>query len=108
MGTSGGNTDDLIESLQLMESGVINPSAMITHVGGLNSVVETTLNLPNIPGGKKLIYTNIEMELTAIDDFAEKGKTDPLFAALAEIVAKNNGLWCVEAEQYLLKHAKPI
>lgn len=30
------------------------------------------------------------------------------FAALAEIVAKNNGLWCVEAEQYLLKHAKPI
>lgn len=108
VGTSGGNTDDLIESLQLMESGVINPSAMITHVGGLNSVVETTLNLPNIPGGKKLIYTNIEMELTAIDDFAEKGKTDPLFAALAEIVAKNNGLWCVEAEQYLLKHAKPI
>jgi len=108
VGTSGGNTDDLIESLQLMESGRINPSAMITHVGGLNSVVETTLNLPNIPGGKKLIYTNIEMELTAIDDFAEKGKTDPLFAELAKIVAANNGLWCVEAEQYLLRHAKPI
>lgn len=108
VGTSGGNTDDLIESLQLMESGIIDPSAMITHVGGLNSVVETTLNLPNIPGGKKLIYTNIEMELTAIDDFAEKGKTDPLFAELAKIVANNNGLWCVEAEMYLLKHAKPI
>ena len=81
---------------------------MITHVGGLNSVVETTLNLPNIPGGKKLIYTNIEMELTAIDDFAAKGKTDPLFAELAAIVAKNNGLWCVEAERHLLRHAWPI
>ena len=50
---------------------------MITHVGGLNAVVETTLNLPKIPGGKKLIYTNINMELTAIDDFAKKGETDP-------------------------------
>ncbi|HKM17722.1 MAG: zinc-binding dehydrogenase [Firmicutes bacterium] len=108
VGTSGGNTDDLIESLQLMEKGIIDPSAMITHVGGLNSVVETTLNLPNIPGGKKLIYTNIEMELTAIDDFAAKGKTDPLFAELAAIVAKNNGLWCVEAERHLLRHARPI
>jgi len=108
VGTSGGNTDDMIESLKMMESGLINPSAMITHVGGLNSVVETTLNLPKIPGGKKLIYTNIEMELTAIADFAEKGKTDPMFAKLAEIVEANNGLWCAEAEKYLLNNAKPI
>ena len=108
VGTSGGNTDDMIESLELMEKGIINPAAMITHIGGLDSVVETTLNLPNIPGGKKLVYTNIQMELTAIDDFAEKGKTDPLFAKLAEIVAANNGLWCLEAEKYLLENAKKI
>jgi len=49
VGTSGGNTDDMIESLKMMEKGLINPAAMITHVGGLNSVVETTLNLPKIP-----------------------------------------------------------
>jgi hypothetical protein len=42
------------------------------------------------------------MELTAIDDFEEKGKTDPLFAELYEIVKRNNGLWCAEAEKYLL------
>ena len=47
---------------------------MITHIGGLNSVAETTINLPNIPGGKKLVYTNIDMELTAIKDFRELGK----------------------------------
>jgi len=108
VGTSGGNTDDMIESLQMMEKGLINPTAMITHVGGLNSVIETTLNLPKIPGGKKLIYTNIDMELTAISDFKEKGKTDPMFAKLAEIVEKNKGLWSAEAEKYLLANAKSI
>ena len=39
VGTSGGNTDDMIESLKMMENGLINPAAMITHIGGLNAVV---------------------------------------------------------------------
>ncbi|MGI6113279.1 MAG: zinc-binding dehydrogenase [Mahellales bacterium] len=108
VGTSGGNTDDMIESLEMMEKGLLNPAVMITHIGGLNSVIDTTLNLPNIPGGKKLIYNNIDLELTAIQDFKEKGKTDPMFAKLAEIVKANNGLWCLEAEKYLLANAKPI
>ena len=69
VGTSGGNTDDMKEALQMMEKGRINPASMITHIGGLNSVVDTTLNLPKIPGGKKLIYTNIELDLTPIADF---------------------------------------
>ena len=103
VGTSGGNTDDMIESLDLMSRGLINPAVMVTHVGGLNAVIDTTLNLPKIPGGKKLIYTNIEMDLTAIDDFAEKGRTDPFFAQLAEITARHNGLWSVEAEEFLEK-----
>ena len=92
----------------MMGKGLINPASMVTHIGGLNCVPETVLNLPNIPGGKKLIYTNIDLELTAISDFREKGKTDPLFAELADIVEKNNGLWSAEAEKYLLKHAKSI
>jgi threonine dehydrogenase-like Zn-dependent dehydrogenase len=108
VGTSGGNTADMLESLDMMGRGVINPASMVTHIGGLNSVVETTLNLPKIPGGKKLIYTNIELELTAIDSFREKGKTDPLFAKLAEIVEKTSGLWSAEAEKYLLANAKKI
>lgn len=108
VGTSGGNTKDMIEAIELMREGLINPTVMITHIGGLNSVVKTTLNLPKIPGGKKLIYTNIELELIAIEDFKEKSKEDPLFAELAEIVEKNNGLWCLKAEKYLLENAKPI
>ncbi|MBQ0010608.1 MAG: zinc-binding dehydrogenase [Ruminococcus sp.] len=108
VGTSGGNSADMLESIALMEKGRINPAAMITHVGGLDSVVETTLNLPHIPGGKKLTYTNISMPMTAIADFEKLGETDPLFRELDRIVKANNGLWCAEAEHYLLAHAKAI
>ena len=100
VGTSGGNTEDLKESLALMESGRVNPAAMITHVGGLNAAVETTLNLPEIPGGKKLIYTHIDLPLTAIDDM--ENSDDPVLRQTAEIVGMHNGLWCAEAENYLL------
>ena len=96
------------EAVALMEKGRINPAAMITHVGGLNAVIETTLNLPRIPGGKKLIYTNKNLPLTAIADFPALGKTDPFWAALAKIVSRNNGLWCAEAERYLLENAPDI
>lgn len=107
-GTSGGNTADMIESITMMEKGLLNPSAMITHVGGLNSVIETTLNLPKIPGGKKLVYTNKDMPMVALADFAELGKTDKFYADLDAIVKANNGLWCLEAEKYVLANAKNI
>ncbi|MDP4088719.1 MAG: zinc-binding dehydrogenase [Bacillota bacterium] len=103
VGTTGGNTDDMIESLRMTEKGLINPAVMVTHIGGLDSAAEATLKLPEIPGGKKLIYTNIDMELTAIDDFEEKGKTNVHFARLAEITKRNKGMWCAEAEKYLLE-----
>ncbi len=108
VGTSGGNTDDMIEYVELMKQGRLNPNAMITHIGGLNCVAEAVVNLDKIPGGKKLAYTHIDMPLTAIADMAELGKTDPVMAELAKIVENNNGLWCTEAEKYLLAHAKSI
>lgn len=108
VGTSGGNTDDMIESLDMMSKGLINPAILVTHIGGLNAVASTTLNLPEIPGGKKLIYTHLDLELTAIVDFEEKGKTDPLFKKLHEICAKHNGLWSVEAESYLLENGPKL
>ena len=108
MGTSGGNTDDMRESLQLMSEGKINPAVMITHVGGLDSVIETTLNLPSIPGGKKLIYTNISMPLVSLDRLEELGKTNKFYEGLHEIVAGNDCIWSLEAEKYLLANAKQI
>ncbi|NQU40187.1 MAG: zinc-binding dehydrogenase [Lentisphaerae bacterium] len=108
VGSSGGNTDDMREALDLMGKGVLNPAVMITHVGGLDAVVDTVLNLPKIPGGKKLIYTGASMPLTALDDMAELGKEEPFLADLAEIVAAHNGLWSAAAEKYLLTHAPAI
>jgi len=108
VGTSGGNTDDMRESLKLMSEGKINPAVMITHVGGLDAVVETTLNLPKIPGGKKLIYTNISMPLSSLDKLGESGKNNKLLAGLHQIVKKNDYIWSLEAEKYLLANAKPI
>jgi threonine dehydrogenase-like Zn-dependent dehydrogenase len=107
VGTSGGNNDDMVEALAIMGEG-LDPAGLITHIGGLNAVIDTTLNLPDIQGGKKMIYTHKNLPLTAIEDFAESGKTDPLFAGFAAIVAKTKGLWSVEAEAYLLKHAPEI
>ncbi len=107
-GNSGGNTDDLVESLELMAAGVIDPAAMITHIGGLDCVVDTTLNLPRIPGGKKLIYTGISLPLTALADLRARVFENPMFAGLADIVEANQGLWCAAAERYLLQHAQPI
>jgi threonine dehydrogenase-like Zn-dependent dehydrogenase len=108
VGTSGGNTDDMKESLQMMSDGKINPAVMITHVGGLDAVVETTLNLPSIPGGKKLIYTNISMPLVALDKLKELGQKDSFFSGLHQIVAKNDYIWSLEAEKYILANARPI
>lgn len=103
VGTSGGNTDDMKKCITMCEQGKLNPAAMVTHVGGLDSVVETTLNLPKISGGKKLIYTGISMPLTAINEFEEKG-----YVELAKICNANKGLWCKDAEDWLLKNSKKI
>ena len=106
VGTSGGNTDDMIESLRMMEEGSLNPSTMITHVGGLDAVIDTTLNLPDIPGGKKLVYNNISMPLVALDELSDM--QGDMYRGLAGIVADHNGLWSPRAERYLLANAEAI
>lgn len=107
-GTSGSNDDDMQEALDMSFAGTINPAAMITHVGGLDSGADTLLNYPKIPGGKKMVYAQISMPMTAIADFAELGKSDPFYKDLADICAKHNNLWSKEAEDYLLANAKAI
>lgn len=107
VGTSGGNNDDMKEALAMMSEG-LDPAGLVTHIGGLDAVIETTRHLPEIPGGKKLMYTQLSLPLTALADFEEKGKTDPLFRELARILEKTNGLWSAEAERYLMKNGKPV
>ena len=107
VGTSGGNTDDMVEALDLMSKG-LDPAGLVTHIGGLNAVIAATNHLPDIPGGKKLIYTHIEMPLTPISDFAKLGRSSDVYKQLAEICDNNNGLWSVAAETFLLSHANEL
>lgn len=104
IGTTGGNNDDLLEALELAAKGEIRPAVMVTHIGGIDSIAEATLNLPSIPGGKKLTYTQFDMPLTAIEEFEELGKMNELYRRLAESVKQHNGLWNGEAEKILFQH----
>jgi len=107
VGTSGGNNDDMREAIELMSKG-LDPAGLVTHIGGLDAVIDATLHLPEIPGGKKLMYTNISMPLTALSEFEKKGKTNPLFAKLDEIIKQNNGLWNIKAEEFLMNNGVKI
>jgi len=104
LGTTGGNTDDLIQAIDLSAKGLINPAVMVTHIGGLDCIADTTIHLPKIPGGKKLTYTQFDLPLTAIEDFEELGKTDTLFAKLDVCCKEHKGLWNKEAERILFEH----
>ncbi len=107
VGTSGGNNDDMQEALDYFNEG-LDPAGLVTHIGGINAVIDTTLRLPEIPGGKKLIYNHIEMPLTPISEFGELGKTNPVFAKLDEICNNHKGLWSVEAEAFLMENADKL
>ncbi|MCX6307982.1 MAG: L-sorbose 1-phosphate reductase, partial [Bacteroidia bacterium] len=83
-------------------------AGLVTHIGGLNAVADATYHLPEIPGGKKLIYTHVEMPLTPISDFAFLGESNAIYKTLAEICDRNQGLWSVEAETFLLANSDQL
>lgn len=105
---SGGDVKDMSDSVDWIGKGYLHPEVMITHVGGLDSAFQATLDLTKVPGGKRLVYTHVNMPMTAIADFAEKGKSDPFYAELDRLCSANSGLWCKEAEDYLLANASKI
>lgn len=103
-GTSGSTLEDMQDIVRLIGEQKIDPAVMITHIGGMDAAIDTTMRLPQIPGGKKLIYTHIDLPLTAIGDFAILGATDKRFQILDTLVKESNGLWNAKAEKYLLEN----
>ena len=101
VGTSGGSRSDMEESLALSAGGEINPSRMVTHVGGLDAVPDALYGMPDFDGGKILIYPHIDLDLTAIADFSTRSEEDPRFTRLAEICGQNDNLWSQDAERYV-------
>jgi hypothetical protein len=105
---SGSLVCDMVDSVDWIGRGLLHPEVMVTHVGGIDSAADSILTLLDVPGGKRLVYTHVKMPMTAISDFAEKGRSDPFFAELDRICTANKGLWSKEAEDYLLANAPKI
>jgi threonine dehydrogenase-like Zn-dependent dehydrogenase len=108
VGTAGGIPIDMVDALGLLEKKSVNAGALVSHILGLNATVDTLDRLNEIGGAKKVCYNELDIPLIALSDLPELGKRDPMYARLAEIVAENGGLWCLEAEKYLLAHAPRI
>lgn len=106
VGTSGSNTQDIIDAVKLIENKTVSVGKIATHIMGLNAVCDTVLDLPNIPGGKKICYSQKNFPLMPVDEL--KNATGEFEKELAAIVEKNNGIWCKEAEEYFLNHAPEI
>lgn len=105
VGTSGSNTQDMKDSIALIENKTVNVAKIATHIMGLNHVCESILNLPKMPGGKKIVYSGKEFPVTDVSAF---GENNELEKHLKELVDAHDGLWNAEAEQYFLEHAKDI
>jgi threonine dehydrogenase-like Zn-dependent dehydrogenase len=108
LGTGGSIPQDMVDVIHLIEKNEINPGAMVSHILGMNAYIDTLMAMATPSGAKKVCYTGIDIPLIAIDELAEWGKKDPMYAELDRIVKANGGLWCTEAENYLLANAPKI
>ena len=87
-------------AVKLIEEKKVQAAKVVTHILGLNAAGETTLELPAVGGGKKLVYTGKYLPLTSLTQIQDQ--------ALAAILVRHQGIWSGEAEQYLLAHAEAI
>lgn len=106
VGTSGSNTQDIIDAVKLIENKTVSVGKIATHIMGLNAVCDTVLDLPNIPGGKKICYSQKNYPLVPVEEL--KNKSGEFEKELAAIVEENGGIWCKEAEEFFLKNAPEI
>ena len=108
VGTAGSIPQDMIDVINLIENGKINTGALVSHILGLKAVPSAIMDMANPSGAKKVCYTGLDLPLVAIEDFETLGKTDPMYKKLDGIVKSHGGLWCTEAEKYLIEHAPKI
>jgi threonine dehydrogenase-like Zn-dependent dehydrogenase len=108
VGTAGSIPEDMTDIITLIEEEKINPGALVSHILGLNAVSDTLFAMEKPSGAKKVCYNELDLPLIAISDLKELGKENELYRVLGEIVERNGGIWCAEAESYLLAHAPRI
>lgn len=105
VGTSGSNTQDMKDAITCIENKVVNLAKIATHIMGLNEVCDSILVLPDLPGGKKIVYSQKSFPMTDVTAFDQN---DEFQKTLHEIVARHDGLWNAEAEAYFLANCSEI
>ena len=108
VGTAGSIPQDMVDIIDLIEKDKIHPGAVVSHILGLNAYIDTLLAMEHPNGAKKVCYNGLDIPLIAVDELDQWADKDPMYGELAAIVKRNGGLWCTEAEEYLLAHAPKI
>ena len=108
VGTAGSIPQDMVDIIELIEKDKIHPGAVVSHILGLNAYIDTLLAMEHPNGAKKVCYNGLDIPLIAVDELDQWAEKDPMYGELAAIVKRNGGLWCTEAEEYLLAHAPKI
>lgn len=108
VGTAGSIPEDTVDTISCIEENAVNPGALVSHILGLGAVIEGVMAMEKPNGAKKVCYPHIDIPMVAIADLEELGKTDALYAELDKIVKANGGLWCAQAEQYLLSNGPKV
>ena len=108
VGTAGSIPQDMVDVIELIEKNAINPGALVSHILGLNAASEALFAMERPNGAKKVCYNDLDLPIVAIADLEELGKHSDLYRELAQIVGRNGGVWCAEAESYLLKNAPKL
>ncbi len=106
VGSSGASEEDMRTAVQLLSSGGMDPSHLITHIGGLNAVPATVMSSVPHLSGKKLIYPHLDFPLTKLSEIENLVPFDKRFSTVDMLVKHNNGFWNVDAELELLNITK--
>ena len=56
----------------MIEEKKVQAAKVVTHILGLNAAGETTLELPAVGGGKKLVYTGKYLPLTSLTQIQDE------------------------------------
>lgn len=106
VGTAGSIPVDMTDIIGLFEQNKIHGGALISHILGIRECKDALLAMEHPNGMKKVCYTHLDIPMIAIEDLGKR--EEPLFKELDKIVKKNGGLWCKEAEDYLLANAPKV
>lgn len=108
VGTAGSIPEDMTDIIRLLEQDKINAGALVSHILGLNAVIDTVFAMEKPSGAKKVCYNGLDLPLIAIADLERLGETNELYRELAKLVKAGGGVWNAEAERYLLEHAPKL